>query len=220
MRDRSDAARTLDVGNLAFMERPDRQELILSAVIRIIGREGLAGVSVRSVAREAGVAHGLVNYYFDDKKGLIEAALRRVEAEDLELLEPDASLPAEAQLREVLRSIVRPEFLTTEYLALRLQLWALAQADEEFGAINATAQRRYRERLAGLMETAVPGLTRADARRRAADIDIIQNGIWLTALLRIDRASLGRAVDLCEEIAFGPARGLASPHLDDRTNSG
>ena len=191
------------VGSLAVMERPDRQERILGAVILIIGREGLAGVSVRSVAREAGVAHGLVNYYFDDKKGLIEAALRRVEAEDLELLEPDASMNPEGQLRAALRIIVRPEFLTTEYLALRLQLWALAQADEEFGAINAIAPRRYRDRLARLIENAVPGLTRADARRRAADIDIIQNGIWLTALLRIDRASLARAVDRCEEIAFG-----------------
>ncbi len=194
----------LPLGSLAVMERPDRQELILSAVICIIGRDGLAGVSVRSVAREAGVAHGLVNYYFDDKKGLIEAALRRVEAEDLELLEPDAALTPEDQLRTVLRIIVQPEFLTTEYLALRLQLWALAQADEEFGAINATAQRRYRDRLARLIESAVSGVSRADARRRAADIDIIQNGIWLTALLRIDRASLKRAVDRCEEIAFSP----------------
>ena len=184
------------------MERPDRQERILSAVIDIIGRDGLAGVSVRSVAREAGVAHGLVNYYFEDKKGLIEAALRRVEAEDLDLLEPDSALAPAAQLRRVLRSIARPEFLTTEYLALRLQLWALAQADEEFARINATAQRRYRERLSRLIEQSVPGTSRTEARQRAADIDIIQNGIWLTALLRIDRASLARAVARCEDIAF------------------
>lgn len=184
------------------MERPDRQELILAAVIRIIGRDGLAGVSVRSVAREAGVAHGLVNYYFDDKKGLIEAALRRIEAEDLQLLEPDPSLDPAAQLSDALRRIVRREFLTTEYLSLRLQLWALAQADDEFGLINATAQRRYRDRLGKLIECGVPGTSRAEARRRAADIDIIQNGIWLTALLRIDRASLNRAVERCEAIAF------------------
>lgn len=184
------------------MERPDREELILEAVIRILGREGLAGVSVRSVAREAGVAHGLVNYYYDDKKGLIEAALRRVEADDLDLLEPDPTLSAADQLRAVLRIVVRPGFLTTEYLALRLQLWALAQADEEFARINAEAQRRYRERLARLIVSAVPGVSRAEARTRAADIDIIQNGIWLTALLRIDRASLARAIARCEGIAF------------------
>lgn len=184
------------------MARPDRQELILSAVISIIGEKGLDGVSVRSVAREAGVAHGLVAYYFDDKNGLIEAALRRVESEDLGLLEPDETLPPRDQLRSVLRRIVQPQFLTTEYLSLRLQLWALAQAREEFAVINATAQRRYRARLAKLIGAAVPRTTSAEARRRAADIDIIQNGIWLTALLRIDRASLNRAVARCEDIAF------------------
>lgn len=182
--------------------RADRQEQILAAAIAILGRDGLAGISVRSVARKAGVAHGLVAYYFDDMNGLIEAALRRVEIDDLELLDPDPSLSARDQLCSVLQSIMRPEFLTTEYLSLRLQLWALAQANEEYGHINATAQRRYRERLTRLIEAAVPGIDRPEARRRAADIDIIQNGIWLTALLRIDKASLARAARRCEDIAF------------------
>ncbi|MEY3732981.1 MAG: hypothetical protein RL347_340 [Actinomycetota bacterium] len=185
--------------------RPDRQEQILSAVIAILGRDGLAGVSVRAVAREAGVAHGLVAYYFNDMDGLIEAALKRVETDDLALLDPDPSLPPREQVCGVLHSIMRPEFLTTDYLSLRLQLWALAAANGEFGRINATAQRRYRERLARLIEAAVPGLASAEAKRRAADIDIIQNGIWLTALLRIDRASLSRAIQRCEEIAFAGA---------------
>lgn len=183
-------------------ERPDRQEQILGAAIAILGRDGISGVSVRSVAREAGVAHGLVAYYFKDMHGLIEAALKRVEREDLAILDPEASLSPRGQVSSVLRRIIRPEFLTTEYLSLRLQLWALAQADEEFARINATAQRRYRDRLARLIELAIPGLDRTEAKRRAADIDIIQNGIWLTALLRIDKASLARATARCEQIAF------------------
>ena len=178
-------------------DRPDRQEQILGAVIDVIGREGLAGVSVRSVAREAGVAHGLVSYYFNGKD-----ALRRVEKDDLALLEPDESLSPREQLCSVLRIIMRPEFLTTEYLSLRLQLWALAQAREEFATINATAQRRYRDSLTRLIEAAVTNIDRTEAKRRAADIDIIQNGIWLTALLRIDKASLARAAQRCEDIAF------------------
>lgn len=182
--------------------KPDRQELILAAVLRILAAQGLAGVSVRSVAREAGVAHGLVNYYYADKNALIEAALLRIEDEDLALLEPPEGLSPEAALRTVLARIVAPEYLTTEYLALRLQLWALAQADEEFAQLNATAQKRYRERLATLIRSAVPDLTPTEARTRAADIDILQNGIWLTALLRIDQASIRRAATRCEAIAF------------------
>ena len=89
-----------------------------------------------------------------------------------------------------------------EYLSLRLQLWALAQMHEEFAEINTAAQSRYRAGLAALIRAARPGLTRAECDRRAADIDILQNGMWLTALLGLDRASIRRSVARSEEIAF------------------
>jgi hypothetical protein len=38
----------------------------------------------------------------------------------------------------------------------------------------------------------------------SADVDVIQNGIWLTVLLGLDRASLLRSVGRCEEIALAP----------------
>ena len=85
---------------------------------------------MRSVARDAGVALGLVNYYYADKAGLIKAALRRVEDQDVALVAPDPTAPPDERLRAALRRVADPEFLTTEYLALRLQLWALAQAHE------------------------------------------------------------------------------------------
>ena len=36
----------------------------------------------------------------------------------------------------------------------------------------------------------------------AADIDVLQNGLWLTTLLGLDRASIKRAVVRSEEIAL------------------
>ena len=96
------------------------------------------------------------------------------------------------------------EFLTTEYLSLRLQLWALAQAHEDFAQINITAQQRYRGGLAALISAARPGLSASECATRAADIDVVQNGIWLTALLGLDHASIHRSVTRCEEIALAP----------------
>lgn len=183
-------------------ERPDRQQLILDAAITILGTDGASGLSMRAVAKQAGVSLGLVNYHYEDKASLIKAALHTFEEADLAITDPDPNLDAQAQLCDVLQRVVRPEFLTTEYLSLRLQLWALAQADEEFARINADAQRRYRQRLATLIATAVPNIDRKEANRRAADIDIIQNGIWLTALLRIDKTAIGRAAASCESIAL------------------
>ncbi|MFC7493421.1 MULTISPECIES: TetR/AcrR family transcriptional regulator [unclassified Nocardioides] len=183
-------------------ERPDRHERILEATIALLGREGISGVSMRAVAREAGVALGLVNYHFADKTSLIAAALRRVEEQDLAMVEPDDALPPEERLRAALRRVAEPAYLTTDYLSLRLQLWALARANEEFEHINTAAQKRYRAGLAQLIRDARPELSRAECGRRAADIDVVQNGIWLTALLGLDRASIRRSIARCEEIAL------------------
>ena len=182
----------------------DRQALILEAVLTLLSRRGISGVSMRAVAREANVALGLVNYYYDDKTRLIAAALHRVEEQDIAIVEPDPALAPEERVRAALRRVADPEFLTTEYLSLRLQLWALAQADEAFEHINTAAQRRYRAGLASLIRTARPMLSRAECERRAADIDIVQNGMWLTALLGLDRASIRRSMTRTEQIAFAP----------------
>jgi AcrR family transcriptional regulator len=183
-------------------ERVDRQELILEAALRLLSRHGISGVSMRAVAREANVALGLMHYYFDDKASLIAAALRRVEEQDITIVEPDSALSPEERVRAALRRVADPEFLTTEYLSLRLQLWALAQADETFANINTRAQKRYRASLSALIRAARPGLSKGECDRRAADIDILQNGMWLTALLGLDRASIRRTVARSEEIAL------------------
>ena len=181
----------------------DRQERILDAVVRLLSEGGISAVSMRAVAREAGVSLGLVNYHYEDKTSLIRAALHRIEEQDLAMVEPDPAREPRQRLRAALTRVADPEFLTTEYLSLRLQLWSLAQAHEDFEQINTEAQRRYRTGLAALIRAARPELTRADCARRAADIDVVQNGLWLTALLGLDRASINRSVDRCQEIAFG-----------------
>jgi TetR/AcrR family transcriptional regulator, cholesterol catabolism regulator len=183
-------------------EKVDRQALILEAVLSLLSRRGISGVSMRAVSREANVALGLVHYYYEDKTSLIAAALRRVEEQDIAIVEPDPMLPPEERVRAALRRVADPEFLTTEYLSLRLQLWALGQAHEAFAHINTAAQKRYGASLAALIRTARPGLSRAECDKRAADIDILQNGMWLTALLGLDRASIRRTVARSEEIAL------------------
>ena len=79
----------------------------------------------------------------------------------------------------------------------------LAQVNDEFAEINSTAQGRYRAGLATLIHAARPGLTKSECGRRAADIDVLQNGVWLTSLLGLDRSSIRRSVARSEEIALG-----------------
>jgi len=181
---------------------PDRQERILDAVVDRLARGGISAVSMRAVAQQAGVSLGLLNYHFADKAGLVRAALLRIEEQDLALLDPGPGTDPQQQLREVLGRIAQPRYLAADYLAQRLQLWSLAQADPSYAQINAQSQQRYREGLTALLARARPDLSRPECRRRAADIDVVQNGIWLTALLGLDRASIRRSVARCEAIAF------------------
>ncbi|MFW0772044.1 TetR/AcrR family transcriptional regulator [Paenarthrobacter nitroguajacolicus] len=187
-------------------EQVDRQKRILDAALDLLSRHGIAGINMRAVAREAGVALGLVNYYYEDKSSLIRAVLHQIEEHDLLLVEPAPTSTPDERLRESLRRVADPELLTTSYLSLRLQLWALAQADEDFAQINAAAFDRYLQGLAALIGSAVPGLSPDECRERAADVVVVQNGMWLTTLLGIDKAAIERGIARTEEIAFAPSR--------------
>ncbi|MBU8865060.1 TetR/AcrR family transcriptional regulator [Paenarthrobacter aromaticivorans] len=187
-------------------EQVDRQARILEAALELLSRHGISGINMRAVSREAGVALGLVNYYYEDKSSLIRAVLHRIEEHDLMLVEPEPASTPEEQLRESLRRVADPDLLTTPYLSLRLHLWALAQAHEDFARINAAAFDRYLDGLATLIGNAKPELSADESRERAADIVVVQNGMWLTTLLGIDKAAIERGIARTEQIAFAPPR--------------
>jgi AcrR family transcriptional regulator len=49
---------------------------IVSAAQRCLARDGYANISIKDIAHEAGVAPGLIHYYFDSKEDLLIAAVR------------------------------------------------------------------------------------------------------------------------------------------------
>lgn len=177
-------------------------ERILDATVAVLARTGIAGVSMRAVAQEAGVAVGLANYHFDNKTALVSAALQRIGDQDMALVAANAGLDPAAALRHSLRRAVDATSLSPTYLSLRLQLWSLAGVDPHFAQINQAAQGRYLDGLAGLIDAARPDLGRPEVEQRAVDILIEQNGVWLTAIVSSDTAAIDRALERCENIAF------------------
>lgn len=77
------------------LEPDARRGQILSCAVRMFGERPFADVSITDVARESGVARGLVNHYFGTKKDLYLAVIRtmvtipQVAVEQL----PDGDLP-------------------------------------------------------------------------------------------------------------------------------
>jgi AcrR family transcriptional regulator len=182
----------------------DTQEQILDATMSCIVRDGIEGASLRNVAREADVSLGLLSYHFDDKRSLIEAAFRRATdrlfdatTESLsDVVEPDDAVMA------YVRGAFTDEFLTSDYLALRLALWAIARTDDEIAAVERHLYERYALRLAELIRAARPTLDDPTARERATDVIVTQNGLWLNWARHHDRPDLERGLARCDAIAL------------------
>lgn len=55
-----------------------RRRAVADAVLRVIGREGVEGASLRNVAEEAGLAIGSVRHYFRDHDELLLFTMREL----------------------------------------------------------------------------------------------------------------------------------------------
>src|SRR5207249_9396963 len=60
---------------------PLRRTAIVRATIRCLARDGYTGLTMKKVAREAGVSQGILHYYFADKRAILVAALETVTAD-------------------------------------------------------------------------------------------------------------------------------------------
>ncbi|AXB44711.1 TetR/AcrR family transcriptional regulator [Amycolatopsis albispora] len=107
-----------------------RKQELIEATLRIVGRDGVAGVSHRTVAKEAGQPATSAAYYFASIQDLLTAALTRCMDEDadrMHRLAADAGGGADSlrALAELMAEVVRgPARLLAEY-----ELYLLAAKD-------------------------------------------------------------------------------------------
>jgi DNA-binding transcriptional regulator YbjK len=71
---------------------------IIEATIRLIGREGVDGITHRAVAHEAGVSLSSTTYHFASRDEIVSEALRHVAALEIERIARDAEALAEGHV--------------------------------------------------------------------------------------------------------------------------
>jgi TetR/AcrR family transcriptional regulator, fatty acid metabolism regulator protein len=86
----------------------EKRRLILRAAITVFAEKGYHGARVSDVAKEAGVAYGLVYHYFGSKEDLLEAVFRRTWSRMLQAVEEieQSGVPARDQLLGVARIVL------------------------------------------------------------------------------------------------------------------
>ena len=64
-----------------IVDHEAQRELFAEAAIRLIAKQGFEGVTMRSVAAEAGLSYGSLFHYFDSKDDLLMHAVRHLTAQ-------------------------------------------------------------------------------------------------------------------------------------------
>ncbi len=127
------------------------EEALLDAAERLLADVGYAGVTTRRLARQAGINHGLVHYYFGSNENLLVHALERFTgrliARQRELYAAD--LPFAEKWRTAMRYLVSED---ASYEKIWLELQALAWNNAEIRARLAQVNAEWRSVLTEAFE--------------------------------------------------------------------
>lgn len=162
-----------------------RRAQLVDAVFRIVRRDGIDQVSVRAVAREAGLSMGSLRYYFATQGELLSFALAEVERRlraRLEGLDPTGP-PREAVLRVLHRLVpMSPESLVEHEVWLAFTSHVLA--DPKLRAQQDRADDDLRELFGRLVAALDPERPAAERDLAAERLYALVDGLALHAVLR------------------------------------
>jgi AcrR family transcriptional regulator len=144
---------------------------IVAAARKLFAKRGIAAVSIRDIARAAGVSHGLVELYFGTRKRLI-AAIIRSEIEDFQR----QVLPSEAAADDILGELRKrlragmPGFRHYAMLITRAEL-AGFKPEELLDPTVSTPAMNLAKTIGELQAQAPSGVDRLDPRLVSAYIN-------------------------------------------------
>jgi TetR/AcrR family transcriptional regulator, transcriptional repressor of bet genes len=188
---------------------PERRQQIVEATLRVMARTGFDGASVQAIAKEAGLAAGLLHHYFGSKAEILHALLDHLEAlvrarhETLAARRRGAGGRLEAWIDA---HLAQGEGARPEAVAAWVWIGAQSLKDEELrGRYQAVVGRRLDELTALLHEVAcerdvridVPGLavltlaTIEGYYQLAASTAVVPPGSAAPELRRALRRALG-----------------------------
>lgn len=160
------------------------RDAIIAAAHRVLARDGYDAATIKAVAREAGVAPGLLHYYFGSKDDLLAAVLRAIsDAYVVDGRQMIASHPPDALAHAGIRDAQRRAEQQPETYRLRYELFAL-------GLRNPT----QREGVAALLANARAGIA-AVARQADGAHTADPDALAAVLLACFDGLALQRLVD-------------------------
>ncbi|MFH8407990.1 TetR/AcrR family transcriptional regulator [Streptomyces sp. NPDC018019] len=162
-----------------------RRRAVADAVLRVIGREGVEGASLRNVAEEAGLAIGSVRHYFRDHDELLLFTMRelstridhRVRAHVDRLLDPAARDERPVRVEELIGEFLALDEGRRQEAVLWLAFCGAARTRPELRACAVEMEAGLRDLLARVLREA------QESGALPAGLDVDLECLRLSALL-------------------------------------
>jgi AcrR family transcriptional regulator len=181
---------------------PLRRAEIVRATIRCLARDGYSGLTMKKVAREAGVSQGILHYYFADKRTILVAALETVAADlDRRVAAAQARGPrnARARLLALVEACLRLAVEERAFWIVFVEFWGEMMHDRRLREINAALYDRTRRLIGVVVAQGIrAGLfRRTDVLRAAAVILGLVDGVSLQLTFDPTAFSVAEATRFC-----------------------
>lgn len=183
---------------------PVRREQIVRATVRCLAREGYTRLTMKKVAREAGVSQGILHYYFADKRAILVATLEAV-SRDLDrrvgAAQSRTGRDPAARLRALVRACLEVAVGRPEFWVVFVEFWGEMMHDRRLREVNAEVYTRTRRLIGRLIaEGVAAGRFRpVDPPRAAAVVLGLVDGVSLQLTFDPEAFSLAEAARFCDD---------------------
>lgn len=130
-------------------EYGERRQVLVDAVIRLVARAGLRQLTYRSLAKEAGVAHGLIAHHFGSLDALLEEALVQTVEHSVAGLD---LRPVSGRVEDFATDLVAGVGRQPEHFAFQYQVMLDARFAGDAQGRNEILHGRYRQIFRGALE--------------------------------------------------------------------
>lgn len=188
------------------IEKIRRRDLVEAAFQTFLDY-GINGTTVARIGEQAGMSHGIVNYYFKSKDQLLSAVIRhafRLIMREVVRLMKEAEGPRE-RISAVIAGNFPAELFNRETAAAWISFYAEVSTNQEFERLQDTFYRRVHS---NLMHALRQLTTTAEAERIALGISVWIDGLWLRCAMKrqgIERHAAIRAIEEYVDIALKTA---------------
>jgi len=161
-------------------EEPEKRRAILHAAVRVFAEKGYHGCRIADVAKQAGVAYGLVYHYFQNKEELLERVFAEQWTIFITALRAVSEGPGTApeQLAGVCRFAI--DVFRTAPAAVRVLLLEVARTPDAFRA--GSTRQTFEEAVAIVAGIVARGRERGEIR---ADADPMVSAAGLLGALEL-----------------------------------